>query len=45
MQPSSRQPVAFSPSAEMGLTDIENGMEFDDNYDDDLVADMEYEVR
>ncbi|XP_064631987.1 E3 ubiquitin-protein ligase PDZRN3-like isoform X3 [Lineus longissimus] len=45
-QPSSRQPVAFSPSAEMGLTDIEmaNGcFDYDDAFEDDRAFDMEYE--
>ncbi|XP_074645999.1 E3 ubiquitin-protein ligase PDZRN3-like [Tubulanus polymorphus] len=44
-QPASRQPVAFSPSADLGLTDIEmaNGYEYDDTYDDDRPFEMEYE--
>ncbi|XP_050412867.1 E3 ubiquitin-protein ligase PDZRN3 isoform X3 [Patella vulgata] len=44
-QPSSRRPVAFSPSAEMGLTDIEmsHNMEYDDPYFDDRHYEMEYE--
>uniref|UniRef100_A0A0L8G5J6 Uncharacterized protein n=1 Tax=Octopus bimaculoides TaxID=37653 RepID=A0A0L8G5J6_OCTBM len=45
-QPSSRRPVAFSPSADMGLTDIEmaHAYEFEDPYfDDDRAYDMEYE--
>ncbi|ESO89887.1 hypothetical protein LOTGIDRAFT_234023, partial [Lottia gigantea] len=44
-QPSSRRPVAFSPSAEMGLTDIEmsHNMDYDDPYFDDRNYEMEYE--
>lgn len=47
VQPSSRQPVAFSADIDdVGLTDIEvaNGIEYDDNFDDDRVYEMEYEV-
>ncbi len=47
MQPLSRQPVAFAPSMDVGLTDIEmaNGLEYDDDaFDDDRVYEMEYEV-
>ncbi|CAE1153581.1 unnamed protein product [Acanthosepion pharaonis] len=43
---SSRRPVAFSPSADMGLTDIEmaHAYEFEDPYyDDDRAYDMECE--
>jgi hypothetical protein len=39
--------VAFSPNAEMGLTDIEmaNGcFDYDDAFEDDRAFDMEYEV-
>lgn len=45
-QPSSRRPVAFSPSADMGLTDIEmsHNLDFDDPYFDDRPYEMEYEV-
>lgn len=45
-QPASRRPVAFSPSADMGLTDIEmaHAYEFEDPYyDDDRAYDMECE--
>ncbi|XP_069100919.1 E3 ubiquitin-protein ligase PDZRN3-B-like isoform X2 [Argopecten irradians] len=44
-QPSSRRPVAFSASTEMGLTDIEmaHGFEYDDAYFDERGYDMEYE--
>ncbi|XP_046353325.2 E3 ubiquitin-protein ligase PDZRN3-like isoform X2 [Haliotis rufescens] len=44
-QPSSRRPVAFSPSADMGLTDIEmsHNLDFDDPYFDDRPYEMEYE--
>lgn len=45
-QPSSRRPVAFSPSAEMGLTDIEmsHNLDFDDPFFDDRQYEMVYEV-
>ncbi|XP_059153688.1 PDZ domain-containing RING finger protein 4-like, partial [Physella acuta] len=44
-QPSSRRPVAFSPSAEMGLTDIEmaHNFDIDDPYFDDRQYEMVYE--
>ncbi|XP_012945245.1 E3 ubiquitin-protein ligase PDZRN3-B [Aplysia californica] len=44
-QPSSRRPVAFSPSAEMGLTDIEmaHNLDIDDPYFDDRHYEMVYE--
>lgn len=43
---SSRRPVAFSPSAEMGLTDIEmaHNCDVDDSYFDDKQYEMVYEV-
>ena len=43
VNPASRQAVAFSPSVDLGLTDIEmaNGLDYDDQYIDE----MEYEVR
>ncbi|XP_025106860.1 E3 ubiquitin-protein ligase PDZRN3-B-like isoform X2 [Pomacea canaliculata] len=41
-QPSSRRPVAFSPSAEMGLTDIEMAHNLD--LDDCLFDDRQYEM-
>lgn len=45
-QPASRRPVAFSPSADMGLTDIEMAHQFDydDPYFDERPYDVEYEV-
>lgn len=42
-----RRPMAFSPSTDMGLTDIEmaHNMDYDDPYFDDRVGyEMEYEV-
>ncbi|KAH9496314.1 E3 ubiquitin-protein ligase pdzrn3 [Bulinus truncatus] len=44
-QPSSRRPVAFSPSAEMGLTDIEmaHNLDIDDPYFDDRQYEIVYE--
>ncbi|KAK3745033.1 hypothetical protein RRG08_037648 [Elysia crispata] len=44
-QPSSRRPVAFSPSAEMGLTDIEmaHTLDIDDPFFDDRQYEMVYE--
>ncbi|KAJ8302049.1 hypothetical protein KUTeg_021036 [Tegillarca granosa] len=44
-QPSSRRPVAFSPSADMGLTDIEmaHALEYDDAYFEERAYDVEYE--
>ncbi|XP_076110264.1 E3 ubiquitin-protein ligase PDZRN3-like isoform X3 [Mytilus galloprovincialis] len=44
-QPASRRPVAFSPSAEMGLTDIEmaHGLEYDDAYFEERPYEIEYE--
>lgn len=42
-----RRPLAFSPSTDMGLTDIEmaHNMDYDDPYFDDRVGyEMEYEV-
>ncbi|KAL5013272.1 hypothetical protein ScPMuIL_007542 [Solemya velum] len=44
-QPASRRPVAFSPSADMGLTDIEmaHQFEYDDPYFDERPYDVEYE--
>ncbi|CAL1534531.1 unnamed protein product [Lymnaea stagnalis] len=44
-QPSSRRPVAFSPSAEMGLTDIEmaHNLDIDDPFFDDRQYEIVYE--
>lgn len=44
-QPASRRPVAFSPSAEMGLTDIEmaHNLDLDDPFFDDRQYEMVYE--
>jgi len=46
VQPSSRAPVAFSPTADIGLTDLDlaNGMDYDDVFDDERAYDVEYEV-
>nr|KAG5704602.1 hypothetical protein BaRGS_031866 [Batillaria attramentaria] len=45
-QPASRRPVAFSPSAEMGLTDIEmaHNLDLDDPFFDDRQYEMVYEA-
>lgn len=46
-QVGTRRPLAFSPSTDMGLTDIEmaHNMDYDDPYFDDRVGyEMEYEV-
>ncbi|KAL3852177.1 hypothetical protein ACJMK2_015851 [Sinanodonta woodiana] len=44
-QPASRRPVVFSPSTEMGLTDIEMAQNYDcdDPYFEEQQYDMEYE--
>ncbi|KAK7493997.1 hypothetical protein BaRGS_00014879 [Batillaria attramentaria] len=46
-QPASRRPVAFSPSAEMGLTDIEmaHNLDLDDPFFDDRQYEMVYEAE
>ena len=45
-QQGSRRPVVFSPSTEMGLTDIEMAQfEYEEGYFDDRQYDFEYEVR
>ena len=46
MNPASRQAVAFSPSVDLGLTDIEmaNGVDYDEQFDDERAFEMEYEV-
>ena len=45
-QPSSRRPVAFSPTDEMGLTDIEtcHALDVDEPFFDDRQCEMVYEV-
>ncbi|XP_062620869.1 E3 ubiquitin-protein ligase PDZRN3-B-like isoform X2 [Saccostrea cucullata] len=45
-QPGTRRPLAFSPSTDMGLTDIEmaHNLDYDDPYFDDRIGyEMEYE--
>ena len=39
--------MAFSPTPELGLTDLDltNGLDYEDEFDPERAFDMEYEVR